>query len=304
MKIKKIGLIKRNNLKGLIFISPFLLGAFFIFLPSVIQSFYYSLNKVTITTHGLDIVFNGILNYKNAFALDLTYRVLLLDAIKRLLTDVLIIVIFSFFIANLLNQKFIGRSVFRTIFFLPVILATGLVTQMDMNSLVMNIFQNNQTGEIVKAAGSAGLTTGFNFKQILLSLNLGSDIVKVIIDAIKSIKDTVNASGVQILIFLAGLHSISPSVFEAADVEGATRWESFWKITFPMMLPMIIVNVLYTIIDTFTRPSYGVLSYIQAIAFNNNQHGYASAMAWIYFLFISVFITVAYFIINKASKVN
>ena len=111
---------------------------------------------------------------------------------------------------------------------------------------------------------------------------------KATLDDIYSI---VNRSGVQILIFLAGLQSISPSIYEACTIDGATSWETFWKITLPMISPMILVNALYTIIDSFTSASNTVMNYINGV-YANNKLMLSTAMAWIYFLIIILIIAV------------
>ena len=119
-------------------------------------------------------------------------------------------------------------------------------------------------------------------------MNLPEGITSVIIYAIDNTYTIVNRSGVQILIFLSALQGISPSIFEASKMEGATKWEEFWKITFPMITPMILVNTVYTIVDSFTNPSYGMLKYVQNQMFSLNRMGYASAVSWVYFAIILV----------------
>lgn len=282
------GLTFKKNLKGYLFILPFLIGLVTIFLPSIYYSIQYSFSKVTINLDSLSIQKVGFLNYYNAFAVDTKFRVLITSAIQGMLLDLIIIIIFSFFVASILNQKFLGRGFARMIFFLPVLLSAGIIASVDAGNLIMNTFNSttNTNTTISSAFTNSAYSFLFSLDDLLKSTKLNSSVIQVIISAVDNTYDIVNASGVQILIFLSALQSISPSIFESAEVEGATKWEEFWKITFPMITPMILVNVIYTIVDTFTNPKYGILAYIQAQGFDNNQLGFASALSWIYFIVI------------------
>ncbi|MBQ5841129.1 MAG: sugar ABC transporter permease [Clostridia bacterium] len=286
---------------GYLFVLPFIIGLLAIFLPSLYDSIVYSLSEVSIRLDAVTQRGVGFQNYIQAFTEDTEFRVLLLSAIQRTVQDLVVIVIFSFFIATLLNQEFVGRGFARTIFFLPVILATGIIANADANSLVMNTFaaSTNTDSVISSAFGSGGLQSLLNLQDLLSSMNLNKTVMQTILTAVDNTYNVVNSSGVQIIIFLAALQSISPSIFEAARVEGATKWEEFWKITFPMITPMILVNVVYTIVDSFTNPQYGILEYIQEQAFSNSQIGFASALSWIYFIFVGTLLALVTFIISK-----
>ena len=108
-------------------------------------------------------------------------------------------------------------------------------------------------------------------------------------------------SGVQMLIFLSGLQSISPSLYEAASVEGASGWETFCKITVPMLSPMILLNIIYTIVDSYASTSNGVIKLV-INSISDNRFGNASAMAWTYFLVIGVIIGIVFFVSSRAGK--
>lgn len=260
----------------------------------------YSFNDVVVTATGLEKRAIAWGNYSRMLFKDTEYRQILLNALKGIFIDSIIIILFSFFFANVLNQKFFGRTFARTVFFLPVILATGLLDSLATNDLVMSLYGSN-TGTEIASGLSGAAPTIFNIEQ-LLSGTLSPGMVTVITDAVTNISQIVNDSGVQILIFLAGLQAISPSVFEAARVEGATKWEEFWKITFPMMTPMIAVNVIYTIIDTFTRPAYGVLTHIQNVGLNYMELGYAAALSWAFCLMVAVILIFAAVILRLMMK--
>ena len=274
---------KKDRL-GYLFVLPFIVGLLVIFLPALYDSIVYSFSEVSIRLGSVEQHGVGFANYIKAFTEDTNFRVLMLSAVQRTAQDMIVIVIFSFFIAAVLNQKFFGRGAVRTIFFLPVLLATGIIAKADTNSLVMNTFGSgsNNSAAISGAFTSGGFDVLFSLQDLLESVNFNRTVTQVILTAVDNTYNVVNSSGVQIIIFLAALQSISPSIFESARVEGATKWEEFWKITFPMI-----------------TPQYGILDYIQTQAFSNSQIGFASALSWIYFLFVLAFLGLISLIISR-----
>lgn len=281
-----LSLTQRNGMYGYVFILPLLIGLAFIFLPCLIQSFYYAFCDVQISFSDVSASFVGLENYKTAFLSDVSYREILLDTIRGTIVDTIIILSFSFFISSILNQQFAGRGLARAIFFLPVILSTGIVAAVDTATATA---MAETAGSAVGSAFSGDtFSSFFDLEAMLLSMNLPEGITSIIVYAVDNTYNIVNRSGVQILIFLSALQGIPASVFEASKMEGATKWEEFWKITFPMITPMILVNTIYTIIDSFTNPSYGMLAYVQKQMFSLNKMGYASAVSWVYFLILLV----------------
>ena len=121
-------------------------------------------------------------------------------------------------------------------------------------------------------------------------MKVGTEIVDYVVTAINNIYDIVNRSGVQMLIFLAGLQSISPAIYESCQIDGASSWETFWKITFPMISPMILVNGVYTIIDSFTTDSNSVMKFIANKYTQTNGNVISSAMSWVYFLIVMLIV--------------
>lgn len=296
-KKSSIGLVERKGMWGYLFISPFIVGLIFIFIPTVVQSFMYSFNSVKIEFNNITTNFLGFRNYYDAFMTDPNFRVVLLSASKGIVIDSTIVIFFSFFIANLLNQKFAGRGFVRTIFFLPVMLSVGIVAVMEKENIAYNAM--SLVTEATNGFDQLGMQAMFSTARVMDKLRLPSSIANLTMTSINNTYNIVNSSGVQILLFLSALQAISPSIFEAAKVEGATKWEEFWKITFPMLSPMILVNVVYTIIDTFTNPTYGVMDYIQTQAFSSGKMGYAAALSWIYFLIVVVVLGITAGIISR-----
>lgn len=274
---------------GWLFIAPFLIGFFLLYLPMIVESIEFSFNKIVIQSGGGYILENvGWDNYRYAIAEDPDFVTTLLASLKDLIFDVPAIVIFSLFMAVLLNQKMRGRAIFRAIFFIPVIVSTGIIESIDLQN---NLAQNMEAA----AAGEEGLNGGTSGGQIISAMDLtnlfagmriGSGLVSYVTSLINNVYGIIGRSGVQMLIFLAGLQSISPAIYESCYIDGASSWETFWKITFPMISPMILVNAIYTVIDAFTSQSNSVMNYISKVY--NSQGGTvrSTAMSWMYFLIV------------------
>lgn len=292
-----MSLKSKQNRAGYIFVLPFIIGLVAIFIPSMIQSFIFSINDIKITLDGYELISIGFSNFDKAFNVDANFRRILYESVTSMGTNVLVIIIFSFVIANILNQKFKGRTAARVIFFLPVILATGIVSRVEANDLILGTIY--KTGNEIDTGVASQL---FNFAQlemILYNSKLNPALIDTVLMSLYGLYNIVVSSGVQILIFLAGLQSVPSSLFEAAYVEGCTGWEAFWKITLPMISPLILVNAVYTVVSSFTDPNNRVMAYIDEKAFMGNQYGFASAMAWIYFLVIAVALCLVGFIISR-----
>ncbi|MCM1188945.1 MAG: sugar ABC transporter permease [bacterium] len=294
---RRLTLQGKEAVAGYLFAIPFLIGFFGLFLPMVLKSVQFSFSNMTVGTSGYVLsraANNGLEHYIRALTIDPDFNRKLLEAVKDMAVNVPLIIIFSFFAANLLNQKFRGRGIARSVFFLPVILTSGIVLGIESSDLL----QTTLGPEGMLSADDAN--TVFNVAGFLLNYtNLPSGIVMYLSQAVLGIYDIVISSGVQILIFLAGLQGISPSLYEASNMEGATAWENFWKITFPMISPLILVNSIYTIIDSFTSANNELMEVIKKTIFSEVKYGYGSAMSWIYFLVIGVIICIVGGIIGK-----
>ncbi len=298
---KKRGLSRatKKGLRGWIFVSPFVLGLLLVYGKILVDSVLYSFFDVRMTDR-LVMDYMGFKNYYDALFVDPDFNRTVVESIQNLFFELPVILIFALFIAVLLNQKMIGRGFFRSVFFIPVILTTGVIMQAEMNNAMMSSIMDNM---MVDTGVSQGVGTAvmdaLDMKQLLLSLDLNMDFTNYIINLVNSIYDIVTKAGVQILIFLAGLQSISPSIYESAQIEGASGWEQLWKITFPMISPMIFANMIYTILDSFTRSDNALMTLIKQIGFGNSNYGLASAMAWLYSVVIVVVIGVLSLICSR-----
>ena len=289
-KRRKIAsLDKRKARVGWLFVLPFIIGFLCIYLPIIKDSIWYSFNHLQIIpAGGFTLEFVGFKNYQEALFTDAGFLQTLISGIGELIIDIPAILLFSLFMAVLLNQKMVGRGAFRAIFFLPVILATGFMTSLD----IMNTVGDSMGGGIDEGSGgsaSEDIVSAIDLEALFSNMKVGTELVEYVVKMINKIYSIVNRSGVQMLIFLSGLQSISPAIYEACKIDGASGWETFWKITFPMISPMILVNAVYTVIDAFTTESNTVMSYIQS---SNMGDDVTSAMSWMYFLIVMIIIGV------------
>ena len=282
---------KRKARNGWLFVLPFVLGILLIYLPVIFDSIWFSFNtlKVLQGDRGLKLEFVGFKYYSDALVTDTSFLQKLIEGIQQLIFDIPAIVIFSLFIAVILNQKMLGRAAFRAIFFVPVIIATGLMDSINATDVLAD---QMGSGEGIDTGGgastSAEIVSALDIQMLFANMKVGTEIVAYVTGLVNDIYDIINRSGVQMLIFLAGLQSISPAIYEACKIEGATAWETFWKITIPMISPMILVNAIYTIIDSFTSKSNVVMTYISGKYDIGRE--LATAMSWIYFLVIMLII--------------
>lgn len=290
---KKMPYRKKRSLYGYGFIGLWLVGTVIFFLIPLIKSLWWSFNEVKIDTGKTFTEWVGIDNYVYALNVDEYYTKYLKDMLIETLWKTPLILIFSLFMAVILNQKFRGRSFARAVFFLPVIIATGPVYEIISGDLA-------KTGNISAGSFSTMFSADFTGKLLeFLGIYGISDSMNSIISGIAdNIFSVVWASGIQIIIFLAALQNIPKSAREAALIEGATGWEFFWKITFPYVSPFILANLIFTVIDLFTSPENTVMGRILAMR-DEFMFSEASAMAWIYFVIIIASVGIVAVIISK-----
>lgn len=275
MKKNRMTLRQKRAIIGLLFISPWFIGFLVYYLRSLILTTQFSLSKIEIAeTGGYTAKFIGLDNYKFALFEHATFNQVLVNSLRNILIDVPFIIFFSLFIAMLLNTKFKGRAMVRAIFFLPILLGSGAV--MGTLRLATENIQGGANAMIAELAPTSGVNVDY-FLNLFLNLGLPDRAAGYIVGLVGRIYDIVRASSVQIIIFIAALQSVSGSLYEVSKIEGATSYETFWKITFPMVSPLILTNVVYTIVDSFVNSDVVVMSY--AAAFTNYDYGLSSAMS-------------------------
>ncbi len=290
---KLAGLQKRKAISGYLFISPFIIGFLVFLIKPLIESLYMSFCQVDLAAGTVTKTFSGIANYIFAFRVDPEYTRLLVEEVSRMMVYSLAIIVFSFFVALILNQEFKGRALVRAIFFLPVILSSGVIVGLESNNeLIANLAQT-----IEKTTEGVSVTAAL--ENVLRTAGVGVRAYEKVFEVIDNIYDVALASGIQIIIFLSGLQTISTSMYEAADIEGCTKWESLWKITFPMVSSMFLVNWIYTVVDFCMRSDNKVIEKIQKVMIDQQQYGNASAMSWIYFVLVLAFVGITSLLISK-----
>lgn len=275
----KLSYQKQKSFSGYIFLAPWLLGAiFFLVFPfafSLILSFsgMDANNFASMHLIGFD-------NYKQAFVSDVNFLPLFYEVVIDTLVNTPMIVIFALIAAIFVSRDIKGKGFFRAVFFLPVLLGAGFVMEQLQG-------QNVQSGTMEMARGI--------LMPEALRDYIGPEISSYITAFFTRITDIMWSSGVQIIILLAGVQGINPSLYEVARVDGASEWEMFWKITLPMMAPILLLTIVYTIVASFTKAS-GMMDYIISKAFGTDvpEFAFSAAMGWIYFLFVLLVLAVVF----------
>ena len=290
VKRKHKGIETLKSRYGLIFLSPWIVGMLFFFLFPIIQSAYFSFADLSIGADGVSTEFIGLENFKNILYIDPDYINNLISGLQSIFVSLPFILVISLILALLLNNSFRGRLFFRSLYFLPVIIASGLV---------LELFLDAASGDATEVALSESVTFGMiDFSEVLEGLNLPSSIEQYLSVALSNLFMLVWQSGIQIILFIAGLQSIPDLLYEVAKVEGATKWEEFWFITLPMLLRTLLLVVVFTMVEVITSKTNDVItqSYNQ---FNNLEFGRGSAMLWLYFLIAGVIIGLILLAYNK-----
>ena len=289
----KSRLDRKEALNGYLFILPLLIGLVMFFIIPVIKSFLFSITDISFGQTGYKVEsFKGIKNYSYALFTDTDYRQTVVASVLNMLLTAPLIMIFSFFVASILNTKFHGSAFFKVIMFIPVVIV--LAESQTMLESGMSGFSGYKD--------TFGLSATSFTKQIsdyLQNIGIDESLSKSLIGIADKVYGIINRSGIQILVMIVGMSSISPALYEAATVEGATAWESFWKITLPMAGPTIYTCFIYTVVDSFTDENNGIMSMINNMSMIKQEFSIASAMGWIYFLFISLILGIVSFGISK-----
>lgn len=296
MKKKKMSLMTKRSITGYIFILPWLAGFVIFYLRSLIMTANFSLSEISVAVGGgYDSKFIGLQNYLYAFRAHGSFKQVLTTSVGNMLVDVPLITFFSLLMAMLLNKKFKGRTLVRAIFFLPVIMnSAAITTAIDMSRQMLAGGLSASSAEMASAASGVNM---MYYVEMFSSLGLPAGILDYIVAAVERINDIISASGVQIIIFIAALQSIPGSMYEVAKIEGATAYETFWKVTFPMVMPHIITNVVYTVVDNFANSDIVEMAY--DTAFTEVNYGLSSAMSLVSTAIVCVILVIVCGFIQK-----
>jgi len=293
----RLTLSRKRAIMGLIFISPWIIGFLAFYIRSLFLTIRFSFSDVVIgETGGFTTKFAGITNFKYALFEHSNFNQVLVDSVYSIVIDVLLIIFFSLLMAILLNQKFSGRTIVRAIFFIPVIMNSEAINgAMELARQVIAGGLSVASSEITNQASSA-VNVDF-FIGIFIEFGLPASLFDYIVEAVGRIYDIVKTSGVQIIIFIAALQAVPDSLYEVSKIEGATAYETFWKITFPMVSPLILTNTVYTIVDSFIGSEIVNVAYTEA--FTNYNYGLSSAMSLLSTVVVCVILLIVGLIISK-----
>ncbi len=285
---KKRGLESLRSRYGYTFVAHWALGLILFFVVPTISSLIYSFSKIFILDTGFKLEFLGLANFKEILFENPDYLTNIRDAVGSMFYSLPIVVALSLILAVLLNQKFPGRTLFRIIFFLPVVIASSVIVRMLSDPTVnAQIFNLSSEGQGV-----------INYETILGNLNLPAQISDALIFILSNAVSLAWSCGVQTILFLAGLQSIPASLYEVSKIEGANKWEEFWKITIPMLRHVISLVIIYTMISLFTAADNSIMSAAVKLM-SAMDYGVASAMLWFYFIIALSFIGIALVLYNK-----
>lgn len=290
---KKRGLTiaQRRSVAGRLFVLPWFIGIVLFFIIPFIQGILFSVSNIKITNSGVKLTFIGLDNYINVVMTDKDFAVQLATQLKDLLPNLAVIILFSLFVAMILSSKFRGRTVARAIFFLPVIISSGVV---------IFILQDNVMAaqSMTTAREATYLFKAPDFTKILNSLGLPQTVTDMFNWVSNNLLSLTWKCGVQILLLLAAVNNIPRSSYEVAEIEGATAWEKFWKITFPMVSPTLLVVIIYTVIDSFTDYNNTVMRQISD-KMQKGAYSESTALAYFYFLCILIIVGIITFLISR-----
>lgn len=304
-KKSRISYEKKKRLYGYIFIALWLVGTIYMFIIPLVESMRYSLSKTEIVTDG-DLAsypsmsrpgvyceWNNFDNYVNIFTVDPEYVPNLLESLSAMPGDTFMIIVFSLFIALLLNQKFRGRALARAIFFIPVLVATGPVL-----SVINGEMTSQGVGDASQFSSLFQVDMVDSFLEFMGFSNISQSVADSLGEIASNLFNLIWRCGIQTIIFLSALQQIPTAAKEAAQMEGATGWEFFWKITFPTISPMILANLIYTVIDVFIDANNPVM--VQVLAKNSAwMYGISTAMAWTYFGIVGIALGILTAIISR-----
>lgn len=296
MKKIHISNVRKRQINGFVFLLPFFLGFLMFFLAPLFNTIYYSFNQIGVAdTGGMTFSWVGFQNYIDLFTTEITTdSKTMLNLFTNQNTDLVIsvplITIFSLFLALLANLKLKGKALVRLMFFLPIILGLEVVT----DALAIT------TGsEAIQS--SSGLFSDSSFYMILRQYtNIPKYILIEILEYVDNIFDLISNAGVQTLIYLTALQSISPSLYEVAKIEGATTYETFWKVTIPTIMHITMFVIIYTVVDVFLKSQ--IAEEVYAFAFQQNKIGVGSALSVVYILNVILVLLIVLLLLRKVVK--
>ncbi len=281
---------RKKQYVGLLFVLPWVIGLLYFFISPVIFSLINSFCQMDVTSGFYQFTYKGFSYYKSVLFIDQSTIQQIVSSVGELFYNVPMILVFSLFIAVILNQEFRGRLIMRAIFFLPLITTGGVVMKI--------ITGDGMAQSMMNGSGGSALFQVTSIEEMMLNSGIPIEITEFVFEFINNIFALIWKSGIQILLLLAGLQTVSGAMYEAASIEGATGWEIFWKITLPTLYPVLTLALVYTVIDSFIDTTNPVMNKIISSAQSLN-FGASSALCWVYFTVVAVVVGVIFLIIRK-----
>ena len=282
MRRRKATGIERLKVRyGRMFVIPWTIGFILFFLVPLVESIAYAFSHVSLVDENM-LTFAGFEHFRYLIKDDLNFIDNLKDAVISFIYSLPIIVALSMIFALILNQKFRGRLFARAVFFLPVIIATGVVMKFVTGEAIGNGAALNT------AMGDTQSYSGIQFDQLLINLGLPQSVTELLSDYIARVFNLVWSCGIQILLFVAGMQSIPEQLYEVSKIEGATAWEEFWFVTFPMLGNVTFLVLIYTIVDLFTAFDNPIMKQAYKLISENSLYDRSSAILWGYFVVVGI----------------
>ena len=280
MKLRKnVGIETLKSRYAYIFVTPWIIGLLWFFVFPLLQSVLFSFSNVTIGVGKINLEFVGLKNFEYILTEDPLFVDNLFVELGKMFYTVPLIIIISLVIGILLNAKFKGRMLFRAVYFLPVIIAAGPV---------LKLLFMYQSGNITNQAQEEAVAgTMIDVSTLIAYIGLPTQISEYLNIALSGLMNIIWNCGIQIVLFIAGMQTIPDLLYEVSKVEGATKWEEFWFITFPLLSQVVILVMLYTIVEMMTLQTHSVMMRAYTIMYSQN-YGDASAMLWLYFVIVGI----------------
>ena len=275
----RLNMNQKRMVTGYLFILPWLVGFLLFYVRSVFMTLQFSFSEMSMdmVNGGYTLTWVGLKNYLKAFTVHGSFKQILTTSVMDMLIDVPLIIFFSLFMALLLNRKFKGRTLVRAILFLPVIMGSeALIQAIQTAGMMVGGGIDSASAEMAAEAAAGGMDISY-YVNLFSNLMIPKQIMEYIVGAVTRITGIISASGIQIIIFIAALQSIPGALYEVAKMEGATAYETFWKVTFPLVMPHIITNIVYTVVDSFTKSEVVQLAY--TTAFERMDYGLSSVFS-------------------------
>ncbi len=295
---KSIKFQTTQKINGYVFLIPWIIGFLLFFLIPIVNTIIYSFNVVGVKeTGGMTMTFCGIDNYVSLFNDQLStsgqqFMRVFSDENSNIIMNTPLIVVFSLFSALLVNANYKGRDIVRVVFFLPIVLGISIVTTMVTTT----------GGDVTGVATTVSEESGFIMKLLTSYTFLPKDVIGFVMGVVSDISSIISKAGVQTLLYLAALQSISPSLYEVSKIEGATTYEVFWKVTFPMVSSITLFNFVFTFVDLFLDST--IAQEVYAFAFTKNLIGVGSALSVVYLFDVLIILLVMVLILTKVVKLN